>query len=44
MPRRSTAAAVAERGHYVLLEAGWRSATATRVAGGAGVRRSKNPS
>jgi hypothetical protein len=30
-----SAAAVAERGHYVLLEAGWRSATATRVAGGA---------
>ncbi len=29
------AAAVAERGHYVLLEAGWKSATATRVAGGA---------
>jgi hypothetical protein len=29
------AAAVAERGHHVLLEAGWRSATATRVAGGA---------
>jgi len=29
-----TAAAVAERGHYVLLEAGWRSATAARVAGG----------
>jgi hypothetical protein len=29
-----SAAAVAERGHYVLLEAGWRSATATRVAGG----------
>ena len=28
------AAAVAERGHYVLLEAGWRSATATRVSGG----------
>ncbi|HET9474323.1 MAG TPA: FHA domain-containing protein [Steroidobacteraceae bacterium] len=28
------AAAIAERGHYVLLEAGWRSATATRVAGG----------
>jgi hypothetical protein len=28
------AAAVAERSHYVLLEAGWRSATATRVAGG----------
>ena len=30
-----TAAAVAERGHYVILEAGWRSATATRVSGGA---------
>jgi len=30
-----TAAAVAERGHYVLLEAGWKSATATRVSGGA---------
>lgn len=30
-----TAAAVTERGHYVMLEAGWRSATATRVAGGA---------
>ncbi len=30
-----TSAAVAERGQYVLLEAGWRSATATRVAGGA---------
>jgi len=29
-----TAAAVAERGHYVLLEAGWRSATATRIGGG----------
>ena len=29
-----TAAAVTERGHYVVLEAGWRSATATRVAGG----------
>jgi hypothetical protein len=28
------AAAIAERGHYVLLEAGWRSATATRVSGG----------
>jgi len=27
-------AAVAERGHYVLLEAGWKSATATRVGGG----------
>jgi hypothetical protein len=30
-----SAAAVAERGHYVLLDAGWRSATAARVAGGA---------
>jgi len=30
-----TAAAVAERGHYVILEAGWRSATATRITGGA---------
>ncbi|HKU45512.1 MAG TPA: FHA domain-containing protein [Burkholderiales bacterium] len=30
-----TAAAVTERGHYVLLDAGWRSATAARVAGGA---------
>ncbi len=29
-----TAAAVAERGHYVLLESGWRSATATRIGGG----------
>jgi hypothetical protein len=29
-----TAAAVAERPHYVLLEAGWRSASATRVVGG----------
>ncbi len=29
------AAAVAERHHYVLIDAGWRSATATRVAGGA---------
>jgi FHA domain-containing protein len=29
-----TAAAVAERGHYVILEAGWRSATATRINGG----------
>ena len=28
-------AALVERGHYVLLEAGWKSATATRVAGGA---------
>lgn len=30
-----TAAAVAERSNYVILEAGWRSATATRVSGGA---------
>ena len=30
-----TAAAVTERPHYVVLEAGWRSATATRVGGGA---------
>jgi hypothetical protein len=30
-----TAAAVVERSHYVVLDAGWRSATATRVAGGA---------
>jgi hypothetical protein len=30
-----TAAAVTERAHYVILEAGWRSATATRVSGGA---------
>ena len=30
-----SAAAVAERPHYVLLDAGWRSATATRVIGGA---------
>ncbi|HUQ10815.1 MAG TPA: FHA domain-containing protein [Steroidobacteraceae bacterium] len=30
-----TAAAVREREHYVVLEAGWRSATATRVTGGA---------
>jgi hypothetical protein len=30
-----SAATVAERGHYVLLDAGWRSATAARVAGGA---------
>jgi hypothetical protein len=30
-----TAAGVAEREHYVVLESGWRSATATRVAGGA---------
>jgi hypothetical protein len=29
------AAAVADRSHYVLLEAGWRSATAVRIAGGA---------
>ncbi len=29
-----TAAAVADRGHYVILEAGWRSATAARVTGG----------
>ncbi len=29
-----TAAALAEREHYVVLEAGWRSATATRVVGG----------
>jgi hypothetical protein len=29
-----TAAAVADREHYVVLEAGWRSATATRVVGG----------
>ena len=29
-----TAAAVADRPHYVMLEAGWRSATAARVAGG----------
>jgi hypothetical protein len=29
-----TAAAVVDRSHYVLLDAGWRSATATRVAGG----------
>jgi hypothetical protein len=28
-------AAVADRSHYVVLEAGWRSATATRVGGGA---------
>jgi hypothetical protein len=28
-------AAIAERGHYVLVDAGWRSATAARVAGGA---------
>jgi hypothetical protein len=30
-----TAAAVSERGHYVVLDAGWKSATATRVSGGA---------
>jgi len=30
-----TAAAVADRPHYVVLEAGWRSATASRVTGGA---------
>jgi hypothetical protein len=30
-----TAAGVAEREHYVVLESGWRSATATRVSGGA---------
>jgi hypothetical protein len=30
-----TAAAIGDRGHYVILEAGWRSATAARVAGGA---------
>jgi hypothetical protein len=30
-----TSAAVVERGHYVVLDAGWRSATATRVTGGA---------
>ena len=29
-----TAAAVVDRSHYVVLDAGWRSATATRVAGG----------
>ncbi len=29
-----TAAAVADRSQYVVLQAGWRSATATRVAGG----------
>ena len=29
-----TAAATADREHYVVLEAGWRSATATRVIGG----------
>jgi hypothetical protein len=31
----TTTAGVAEREHYVVIEAGWRSATATRVAGGA---------
>jgi hypothetical protein len=30
-----TAAAVVDRSHYVLLDTGWRSATATRVSGGA---------
>lgn len=30
-----SAAAISERGHYVLLDAGWRSATAARVLGGA---------
>ncbi len=30
-----TAAAVTERAHYVVLESGWRSATATRVSGAA---------
>jgi hypothetical protein len=30
----ATAAAVADREHYVVMEAGWRSATATRVTGG----------
>ena len=30
-----SSAAIGERGHYVLLDAGWRSATAARVAGGA---------
>lgn len=30
-----TAAAVSERDHYVVIESGWRSATATRVNGGA---------
>jgi hypothetical protein len=30
-----TAASVMDREHYVVLEAGWRSATATRVVGGA---------
>jgi hypothetical protein len=33
-----TSAAVADRGHYIVLEAGWRSAIATRVAGGADCR------
>jgi len=33
-----TAAAVIDRSHYVVLDAGWRSATATRVAGGAECR------
>jgi hypothetical protein len=32
-----TAAAVSERSQHVLIEAGWKSATATRVAGGADV-------
>jgi hypothetical protein len=31
----ATAAAVGDREHYVVMEAGWRSATATRVSGGA---------
>jgi hypothetical protein len=30
-----TAAALTDRPHYVVLEAGWRSATATRISGGA---------
>jgi hypothetical protein len=30
-----TAAAVVDRSHYVVLDAGWRSATATRISGGA---------
>jgi len=30
-----SAAAVGDRGHYVVLDAGWKSATATRVSGGA---------
>ena len=30
-----TAAALVDRSHYVVLDAGWRSATATRVSGGA---------